>query len=287
MNPELNLKAGIRVVIYGVHSADWMRALDPKAEIWGAIPGVEEVIVVPQGQSKALPPSHNPQLKTVVIPLMEAHALSCPRGNLSLMPTVESVMRFGLKNNFADYMQKNGLSHLCPHHAGSLDDITYPCVVKRVNLCAGIGVALVNSKEELRQLAHQPLWHKQRVVIQEALLEGGEFVTHLVLKNGSILWHATFAFELRESEYIRTPANVVKASRVAAEPHVLKAFEACLAPSNYSGPCNIDYKISDQGVLKILEINPRLGGSLMRPDAADWLTEALTCIIQHAELTSA
>lgn len=279
-------KPGVCVVIYGVHSPDWMSALDPKAEIWSHIPGVDEVLSLPQSGSGDFLLTKSSQSKTVVIPLMESHALSCPSGFFTLMPSAENVMRFGLKNNFADYMQKMGLSHLCPVRYKSLDTICFPCVVKRVNLCAGIGVALVRSKSELARLAQEKLWHNQSVVIQEALLDGDEFVTHLVLKNGRILWHTSFAYKLQENEYIRSPSNVADACRAVAEPHVLKTFEACLMPSNYSGPCNVDYKISDQGVLKILEINPRLGGSLMRPDAADLLTGALACIIHNAELSS-
>lgn len=275
----------VRVVIYGRHSLDWMGALDPKAKVWGNIGVVAEVLLASHAADLVCLPQQ-PHVKTVLIPLMEQHALNCPPGYYTLMPSADNLLRFGVKNNFADYIQKIGLSHLCPDRYKSLDTICFPCVVKRVNMCAGIGVALVRSKSELARLAQEKLWHNQSVVIQEALLEGDEFVTHLVVKNGRILWHTSFAYKLQENEYIRSPSNVADVCRAFAEPHVLKAFETCLMPSNYSGPCNVDYKLSDQGVLKILEINPRLGGSLLRPDTADLLSEALACIINNAEFHS-
>lgn len=275
----------IRVIIYGIHSPDWMRALDPASEVWGKISGVEEVLLVADGAGASVPPPQNLHAKTVVIPLMEAHALSCPLGFYRLMPSLDNLMRFGMKHHFADFMKKVGLSHLCPTHFTRLEEIRYPCVIKRLNLCSGMGIRLLRSRQQLDACVQDVMWQNQSVVIQEALLEGDEYVTHLVVKNGRILWHASFAYALQEDEYIRSPANVAVASRASAAIEVLKAFEDCLIRANYSGPCNIDYKITECGELKILEINPRLGGSLMRPDAVDLLKEALEAIIYNAQLS--
>ena len=43
-----------------------------------------------------------------------------------------------------------------------------------------------------------------------------------------------------------------------------EAVRGVLAPLNYREPCVIDYKIADDGRVQILEINPRLGGTLSR-----------------------
>lgn len=273
----------IRVVIYGVHSEDWMTALSPAAEIWKQVAGVEEVLLLSEGQTQGMPTQQDPTIKTVLIPLMERHAINCPSGYFTLMPSAQMLLTLGLKHNFADYMQRIGLISFCPKHYKKTEDIRYPCVLKRVNLCAGIGVALIRSIDELNLRAHESQWQKQLVVIQEAVLEGVEFVTHLVVKRGKILWHATFLYKLRKNETIRTPSNVVEIQRSLADKHVLHIFEKCLGRLDYSGPCNIDYKLLDNGLLKILEINPRLGGSLMRKDSADLLAAALSCILKHAE----
>jgi carbamoylphosphate synthase large subunit len=274
------------VVIYGTHSPDWMSALQSKADVWRAMPEVKAVRVVPHGG--VIPPGwqSNKKSKTVLIPLMEQHSLSCPRGFYTLVPSEAQLMRLGIKNYFMKYMEEIGQIKLCPTHYSSLADIRYPCVIKRVNLCSGIGVALVRSKPELVSCAQTEVWRNQPLVLQEALLTGEEWVTHLVVKNGQILWHGSFAYTLHDNQFIRTPHNVKTLRRVLAPPSVLAAFEACLKPINYSGPCNVDYKLlgEGEGMLKIFEINPRLGGSLMRPDAVDWLQEALSCIINHAEV---
>lgn len=273
----------IRVVIYGVHSEDWMTALSPAAEIWKQVAGVEEVLLLSEGQKQGMPTQQDPTIKTVLIPLMERHAINCPSGYFTLMPSAQMLLTLGLKHNFADYMQTIGLISFCPRHYKKTEDIRYPCVLKRVNLCAGIGVTLIRSIDELNLRVNETRWKNQLVVIQEAILEGVEFVTHLVVKHGKILWHASFVYKLRENELIRTPSNVVEIERCVADKDVLHVFEKCLKHLDYSGPCNIDYKLLDNGLLKILEINPRLGGSLMRGDSGDLLKGALTCIVNNAE----
>jgi carbamoylphosphate synthase large subunit len=51
--------------------------------------------------------------------------------------------------------------------------------------------------------------------------------------------------------------------------------------AKYSGPCNIDYSYQSSD-LKIFEINPRLGGSLMKTENVKLLAQALTAIIKAA-----
>jgi carbamoylphosphate synthase large subunit len=50
---------------------------------------------------------------------------------------------------------------------------------------------------------------------------------------------------------------------------------------NYSGPCNIDFKLIN-GIPKIFEINPRLGGSLMVEENLPVLAKILEIVIKNA-----
>lgn len=60
-------------------------------------------------------------------------------------------------------------------------------------------------------------------------------------------------------------------------------FERFLAPLDYQGPANIDFRRRADGRLALLEINPRLGGSLMRPEFAADLDAALGIIVREAQ----
>jgi len=63
----------------------------------------------------------------------------------------------------------------------------------------------------------------------------------------------------------------------------LAEFESILGPLAYSGPCCIDYKVTESGQTIVLEINPRFGGSLMRPAHVEDLQGSLAAIISLAE----
>lgn len=49
-------------------------------------------------------------------------------------------------------------------------------------------------------------------------------------------------------------------------------------PLAYNGFCVVDYKVPDGGDAKILEITPRLGCTLLRPEHLSQLREAIACL---------
>jgi carbamoylphosphate synthase large subunit len=59
---------------------------------------------------------------------------------------------------------------------------------------------------------------------------------------------------------------------------------ASIEPLDFNGPCNINYKIGADGNIRILEINPRLGGTLMAGSKREHLAGLLRCIIDNATL---
>jgi carbamoylphosphate synthase large subunit len=69
---------------------------------------------------------------------------------------------------------------------------------------------------------------------------------------------------------------------IAISDEIRAQFERLLSPLDYSGPCNFDYKRSDSGEMAVFEINPRFGGTLMKPENIAHLQQALSCIIQNA-----
>ena len=70
--------------------------------------------------------------------------------------------------------------------------------------------------------------------------------------------------------------------RIATPDAVLNQIEEVLRPLAFSGPCNIDYKLTADGRVQIFEVNPRLGGTLMLSSQAEHLRAALACIVAHA-----
>jgi hypothetical protein len=268
-------------VIYGLHSEDWMSALSPESPVWRKISGVGSVLVVPDSPAAEIPAPTKELPQVVVIPLMETHTRNRPKTLPSLAPDERSLNVFGDKAQFQAYVQDNALSDLCPEHFSS-SAARFPCVLKRTDLNAGGGIAVVLSAEHLQSFLEQPPWLGHPTVLQ-AMVEGdGEIVTHCVCKNGRILWHTSFGYTLPPGEIIRSWNNVQSIEPVPTTSRTLRQLQRFLTPLGYSGPCNFDYKLTRDGTVMVMEINPRLGGSLMRPQNAAYLQAALSCIVKHA-----
>ena len=109
-----------------------------------------------------------------------------------------------------------------------------------------------------------------------------EYATYCVCKDGRVLWSCSFATDTGSPIAIKREDNAVQRQAIATPDPVLRRIEAVLLPLTFSGPCNVDYKLSADGRMQIFEINPRLGGTLMLPTQAVELRAALTCIIEHA-----
>ncbi len=274
--------AGIGAIVYGTAWPDWMSALSPQSRVWDGVSGVRSVIMVPASPAPVIPAPPAEISQVVVLPLLEADIRNRPRAFPSLAPDERALDTFGDKAKFQAYVQENGLADLCPEHYPSPAEARFPCFLKRTALWAGQGIAAVEAAEELQSLLEQPPWQGQPYILQ-AMAEGeGEFVTHCVCKNGKILWHTSYYCMLPPGELIRHGTAAQSIYRATICETGLGHMQRFLEPLNYTGPCNIDYKLSADGRLQILEINPRLGGSLMLPPHMADLQAALSCIIENA-----
>lgn len=267
-----------RVIIFGSWDKTWMTALNPESEVWLNLPMVKEVLVVPDTDVAHISTSTNSNLVTVLLPLMEWHIVQCPTNYLALISSEKTIKTLWFKHELDNYLSNCFLSHLAPRAYKNIGEVSYPFILKRVDLNSGNGILLVKSAGEIPQYAKQEFWINKPVILQEYIESNEEYVTHLVCKNGEILWHASLKFTLEDKQVIRSPFNVKRTERVATREKFLDQFSSCLRPLNFNGPCNIDYKIAANGDLKIMEINPRFGGTLMLKESTDLLQDALRTI---------
>lgn len=279
LNPVRQTAAHIQIVLCGKVWPDWTAALSKKA-LWRQIHGVREVVWLPADTRKLRPLSV--QGRSIIIPLTEESASDCPRGYASLAPDSRTVETLRNKKLFASYVAANKLDELCPETYENPYEARYPCVLKCVNLYGGIGVAVANDPAHLRVLMTRKPWNKNDVLLQGLVLGAKEYVSHCVCKDGRILWHSSFEYEMSSRDHIRRGTQAVRMSAHHPAPRDLQAFEEFLRPLRYSGPCNFNYKYRDAGQMAVLEINPRLGGSLMKPEYLGDLRDALNCIVENA-----
>jgi predicted ATP-grasp superfamily ATP-dependent carboligase len=119
------------------------------------------------------------------------------------------------------------------------------------------GIFFVSSHEILERNAEEI--NKRQSVKQEFIRGKYEYATHMIMRKGELLAELTIQYRFN-SEYPvkgKTPEmwrRAVKCPEIQKLAKILRAI-------GYEGICCFNYKILD-GQLKLIELNPRFGGSL-------------------------
>ena len=269
----------IQVIIYGNHSEDWMSALGPDSPVWqgqdlvGLVTAIDESI---HHFASHLKPGYYP----VVIPLMEHHIRLAPGDIASLCPNPELLDLLGNKALFAAYLLANNFTAYLPTLYESEEAVQYPCVVKSLELNGGSGIKLAWDRATLSQIIQDKQECAEPCIVQAYIAGEQEYVTHAILHDGEILWHQTFCYDLGKEPVIRTAmmTGTLKAERVLTPPAFLRVLTQIAQDLSLSGPINMDYKMVENHPY-LFELNPRLGGSLMRAENVDLLSAALSVIV--------
>ena len=266
------------VVISGSHTPQWNEALCPASTVWSRVRGVHRVIVDPAASGDFLTGKTNAK-RFIVIPLLEKHAKLCPRQCRTAIPSSTAIEFFENKLRFAQYARRHGLLDYTPVVFDRECEVIYPCVIKRTDLNGSVGVRVIQSSEQLRVVEHEEPWRGEQYILQEYVAAPLEYTAHLFVKNGSVLWNAVYSYQSTQLSVRRVGFPFTRARLGAQEIEIIEQF---LKPVSYTGPCNVDYILREDGRMAILEINPRLGGSLMRTDNVSDLTMMVQHIVDHA-----
>jgi len=268
---------GLRVVLYGIPFDDWNQPLI-SPELWEGIEQVTEVVRVPAFPFLA-PADDKP---TVFIPMKDVHATQLPQGCRTLAPDRTSIALLSHKGRFASYLALAALSNYRPLHYPDAEQAVFPCVVKRVDLSASVGVAVARSRAHLDEILADVIFYGHPYLLQELVSGSTECVACFVCGRGRILWDCTFETDMDGPAIVKREGSGRNRRQIQTPRKVIAAVEEVLTPLDYDGFCVIDYKVADDGDAKILEINPRLGGTLLRPEYMPQLREAISCLLSAA-----
>jgi len=173
--------SGRRVILYGIPYADWNATLSDRA-LWSKLPGVARVLRVP-----ATPFGSGARSDDVVIAMKTSHMVRRPGGR-ALQPTSQAIAVLEDKAKFAAYMAANGFGDYCPRTYAGRQEAVFPCMLKRTDLSASLGVAIARSAEHLDELLQTRMFRGHPHLLQAIVPGNIEYATYCVSRGGRVLW---------------------------------------------------------------------------------------------------
>ena len=208
-----------------------------------------------------------------VLPLMEVHILELHRrGIRAMIPDVETVRICMCKRRFSQYVLANNLTQYAPKTYTDEELDGSLRIVKPYSRNSGSGMRITRDVSKHEYKTH---------VVQEYLPNRDEFCAFIVANKGRIVYCSVIQSTFSDSVHIKkavSAEDVANNRIVLLDPKHIDILEMFLLPCSYTGVCNIDFLIH-KDVVKVLEINPRLGGSLMYPKYRQILVDTLFALM--------
>lgn len=173
----------------------------------------------------------------------------------AVLPSCELVALADDKLAFNRWLIERGFGAVVPELLGPKPD-AYPYIRKTRSGDFGLGCRMIRAAGE-DDGADDPAIFRQRAV------EGRyEYVLHLLRIDGAIRFQVGYRYDMGQPLAVRGQADAA-VSIVPADPQpALATCTGILDAMGYEGTCCFNYKLED-GALRILEMNPRFGGSLV------------------------
>ena len=250
------------LIIFGTH-CNWTDILNQDL-----LPDLQPII-----QSITVCSTINESLFTAdhVLPLLESHMLELHYHNIKAhMPSKEAIETFQHKKLFAEYAQKYALHYYMPEHFTTLQTRGKKLCVKPFSLNAGIGIYITDK-------IYNEIFNNY--VVQEYIHDYVEYTTHIIARNGIIIYHLTYQITFMTDEYIKGGINTTNSIiKINLDKQYLDILQMFLLPIKYDGICCVNFKIVNNKIY-IFEINPRLGGTLLlhKNDMIEFLQVLFTC----------
>lgn len=174
---------------------------------------------------------------------------------LAVLPTPELVALCDDKLACNRWLIDHGFGDTVPELLGPRPT-AFPYIRKTRQGDFGIGCRMIRSADE-DDGDDDPAVFRQR-----AVPGAFEYVLHLLRVGGRIRFHVAYCYDMGQPLGVRGQADR-PASITPADPGpALATCTAILAAMGFEGTCCFNYKLEERA-LRILEINPRFGGSLV------------------------
>jgi len=170
------------------------------------------------------------------------------------IPSRESFNICNDKRLFNDFMLSHNFSDLIP---GELMAEQFPFMLKKITDEGGENTFVIKNVHDMEM--YQEQYDSLDYFTQNIVTGKREYATHILIKDGKIVNALTIVYLFRKDCYVKGKDNY--ACRFVTLNKHLSIFEKILGEMQFEGLCCVNYK-EQNGIPKILEINPRFGGSL-------------------------
>lgn len=196
----------------------------------------------------------------VVIPLT-LNDYGVMRGNppfksKGLFPSITAVEICNDKQHFRDWFSARFDPVYLPGQTGT----TTCSIAKRRHGAWGVGAYLIDTNN---QEAMDAVRADKTMLLEDYVAGHREYAYHLLFDQGRILFAGRAAYEHDQAYYIQGKDCRTSASEVIRVNNPPQIFADLLGALDYSGTVCIDCKPDENGQIKILEVNPRVGFSLI------------------------
>lgn len=183
-----------------------------------------------------------------------ARAANADGRRRAVLPTAELVEACDDKLLFHERLAALGFGALLPRLLPEPPD-RYPYVRKARRGDFGQGIAIVRSAAEDAPAAPGSF-------AEEAIEGSDEYVLHLLRVDGRVRYALCYRYDMGVGLSVRGEADAPKLIEPADPAPAMDACVAILDALGFEGTCCFNYKLPPDG-LRILELNPRFGGSLV------------------------
>ena len=197
--------------------------------------------------------------KNFVLPLSDCHLSEINGTDIPIIVSKLDVTDiFSNKHKFADYVKKNNLSKYFPKIFTEPNDSNKLVVVKPKYGGASTSVYFT----ELRNVKKKDF---ENNTVQEYIDSNVEFAGYFVANNGKIIHSFAYYREYPYGKpYIKNVNDTSVQKRTIVDKNCADIIEKFVSPVSFTGTFCVDFKFTKE-TLVVLEINPRLGGSLSYP----------------------
>jgi carbamoylphosphate synthase large subunit len=169
------------------------------------------------------------------------------------------VSRLSNKVSLREHAEALGLLNFLPRHYSSPQASRYPCILKTAEGEHGKNVHIVRSIQDALDVTTTGFGSEW--LLQELIPGCEEYACSVLVDNGEVLDAICTRYEYDREEYVWPFAEEV--SRTCVEPIPSKHLQIMRGfLRGYSGICNFNYKVREDGTLCIFEINTRVGSDL-------------------------